>query len=75
MLEPFQIVVAILSVVLVTVFLYIKGGNKKPFLDPEQWKELPLIEKEVLTHNTRRLRYVSQCLQTACSIKGQMLFF
>eukprot|EP00884_Botryococcus_braunii_P023410 jgi/Botrbrau1/9753/Bobra.85_1s0004.1 len=57
MLEPFQLIVAILSVVLVAVFLWLKGGNKKPFLDPEQWKELPLIEKEALTHNTRRLRF------------------
>jgi hypothetical protein len=56
MLEPFQIAVALVCIVLVTAFLIYKGANKKPFLEPEVWKELPLVEREELTHNTRRFR-------------------
>ena len=26
------------------------------FLDPEKWQKLPLVEKEKLSHNTRRFR-------------------
>lgn len=28
------------------------------FLDPNEWLPLPLVEKETITHNTRRFRCV-----------------
>lgn len=28
-----------------------------PFLSPDLWQKMPLIGKEILSHNTRRFRY------------------
>ena len=42
-------------------FLTIKdifNGMRKPFLDPNSWQPLQLLDKKVLTHNTRRFRFV-----------------
>ena len=33
-------------------------SSATPFLDPDQWKALPLVDKVVINHNTRRFRYV-----------------
>ncbi len=34
-----------------------RGGKKKPFLEPTEYKPLPLTVKEFITHNTVRLRF------------------
>lgn len=51
-----------LLLVLVALVLYLMGkdvinGMRKPFLDPERWQALQLVDKKVLTHNTRRFRF------------------
>lgn len=33
------------------------NGLRKPFLDPERWQPLTLVDKKILTHNTRRFRF------------------
>ena len=33
-------------------------GFRRPFLDPNSWKPLQLVDKKILTHNTRRFRFV-----------------
>lgn len=33
-------------------------GLRKPFLDANNWKSLQLVDKKILTHNTRRFRFV-----------------
>lgn len=39
------------------VYGYLKFSSRKPlFLDPAVFKELPLIEKKVLSYNTRLFR-------------------
>lgn len=41
------------------VFLLIKAffdPTEKDFLDATRWQDLPLVEREDLTHNTRRFR-------------------
>lgn len=32
-----------------------------PFLSPDLWQKMPLIGKEVLSHNTRRFRCACCC--------------
>lgn len=33
------------------------AGARKPFLNPEMWQSLKLVDKKILTHNTRRFRF------------------
>ncbi|KAG7667132.1 putative NADH--cytochrome b5 reductase 1 [Nannochloris sp. 'desiccata'] len=49
------ILVLFLSFVMVKDFY---RGLRKPFLEPDQWKSLQLVDKKFLTHNTRRFRFV-----------------
>lgn len=37
-------------------FLLPAPGPPAAFLDPEKWQKLPLVQKEKLSHNTRRFR-------------------
>lgn len=50
--NPVPIAVAVL-VIVATVLLALRG-SPKPFLDPQQFKPLPLIRIDQLTHNTKR---------------------
>lgn len=53
------VVLTILALVLVPLLSWIlifRGKKRQPFLNPDVWQELPLAEKEVITHNTRRFR-------------------
>lgn len=47
----------IVVVVLVNVFLSLRSKTKKPFLNPEAFQPLQLVEKTYITHNTVRLRF------------------
>ncbi len=47
----------VVSVVLYLVALDILNGMRKPFLNPDKWQPLPLVDKKILTHNTRRFRF------------------
>ncbi|EIE23241.1 ferredoxin reductase-like protein [Coccomyxa subellipsoidea C-169] len=54
------VVLSILALVLVPLLSWIlvfRGKKRQPFLNPDVWQELPLAEKEVITHNTRRFRF------------------
>eukprot|EP00882_Tetradesmus_deserticola_P016459 GHRQ01017583.1.p1 GENE.GHRQ01017583.1~~GHRQ01017583.1.p1 ORF type:complete len:249 (+),score=84.23 GHRQ01017583.1:339-1085(+) len=52
--NPVPVIVA-LVVVIVSVVLALRGSKAaKPFLDPQQFKPLPLIRIDRLTHNTKR---------------------
>ena len=52
----------VLALVLAPLILYqaygwVNSGKKEPvFLDPSAFKELPLIDRKELSHNTRRFR-------------------
>ena len=48
---------AVLLVPLLSWILFFRTAKRTPFLNPDVWQELPLVEKEVITHNTRRFRY------------------
>ena len=37
-------------------FLFPEKRVPGPFLNAEKWQQLPLVEKEKLSHNTRRFR-------------------
>lgn len=54
-----MVALTLLVLVLVPLLFWIifsRNTKRKPFLNPEVWQELPLVEKEVVTHNTRRFR-------------------
>ena len=38
------------------VALFGSGSEPEPFLEPDQWKLLPLTDRVELNHNTRRFR-------------------
>ena len=47
-----------IAAVIPIVYLYFKRATKLPvFLDASVFKELPLIDKKVLSYNTRLFRY------------------
>ncbi|GLC37383.1 hypothetical protein PLESTB_001593200 [Pleodorina starrii] len=48
---------AVLLLLVVLVLLLKRPRVKKPFLDPNEFKPLPLTEKTFITHNTVRLRF------------------
>lgn len=52
---PLPLIFAV-ALVMLTPLLLFKWGTYDPFLHPEQWKQLPLAEKVVLNHNTRKFR-------------------
>lgn len=46
------------AAVIPVVYLYCKSATQRPvFLDAGVFKELPLIDKKVLSYNTRLFRY------------------
>lgn len=53
--------ILLVALVLFIVLLTLKdviGGFRRSFLKPNQWQPLQLLDKKVLTHNTRRFRFV-----------------
>jgi cytochrome-b5 reductase len=55
------VVLTLLALVLIPLLSWIaffRKTKRQPFLNPDVWQELPLVEKEVITHNTRRFRCV-----------------
>ena len=54
-----MVVVTLLALVLIPLLSWIaffRRTKRQPFLNPDVWQELPLVGKEVITHNTRRFR-------------------
>ncbi|GIL58869.1 hypothetical protein Vafri_13837 [Volvox africanus] len=49
--------VVVLVLALATVLILNRPKDKKPFLNPSEFKPLPLTEKTYITHNTVRLRF------------------
>ncbi|EFJ48792.1 NADH-cytochrome b5 reductase [Volvox carteri f. nagariensis] len=49
--------VVVIILALALVLLLKRPKEKKPFLDPSEFKPLPLTEKTYITHNTVRLRF------------------
>ncbi len=47
----------IVVVVLVNILLFFRSKTRKPFLNPEAFQPLQLVEKTYITHNTVRLRF------------------
>ena len=54
---PQLLLVALVGFILTLFAKDILNGLKRPFLNPDQWLPLPLVDKKVLTHNTRRFRF------------------
>lgn len=52
-------ILLVVLVVLVTALIAkdILNGLRRPFLNPEKWQALPLVERKVLNHNARRFRF------------------
>jgi cytochrome-b5 reductase len=53
--------ILLMALVILIISLTIKDiiyGMRKPFLDPNVWQPLQLLDRKVLTHNTRRFRFV-----------------
>ena len=55
---PQTLLIVLVIFVVYLVLLDVINASRKPFLDPTKWKSLQLIDKKVLTHNTRRFRFV-----------------
>lgn len=54
---PQILLLGLVALILLLVGQDIINGMRKPFLHPEKWQPLPLVDKKVLTHNTRRFRF------------------
>jgi cytochrome-b5 reductase len=54
---PQTLLIVLVVFVIYLVLLDVINAARKPFLDPTKWKSLQLIDKKVLTHNTRRFRF------------------
>lgn len=54
---PQALLLALVAFVAILVLKDIAGGFRRPFLNPDRWQALPLVDKKVLTHNTRRFRF------------------
>lgn len=54
---PQILLVLLVAFVVFLIAKDIANGMRRPFLNPEVWQTLPLVEKRQLTHNTRRLRF------------------
>jgi hypothetical protein len=50
------IVVAALALIVILALLAQRKRQPQAFLEPDVWKQLPLVDKKELTHNTRRFR-------------------
>ncbi|KAG2495238.1 hypothetical protein HYH03_006511 [Edaphochlamys debaryana] len=44
-------------VILIQVVVFLRRKTRKPFLNPTEFQQVPLVEKTQLTHNTVRLRF------------------
>lgn len=47
----------VLSLQKVTALQFGKLTQPAPFLEADKWKQLPLVDKVILNHNTRRFRW------------------
>lgn len=54
---PHALLLVIVGFVLVLMAKDVINGMRKPFLNPALWQPLHLVDKVVLTHNTRRFRF------------------
>ena len=53
-----SVICLVVAAVIPVVYLYCKSATQRPvFLDAGVFKELPLIDKKVLSYNTRLFRY------------------
>ena len=52
---PIPQIVALAVLMLTPLFIF-RWGKLDKFLEPTQWKPLPLAEKKILNHNTRLFR-------------------
>ena len=52
--QPLPLIAAMALLMLIPLFF--RWGTLDPVLDEKIWKELPLAEKIVCNHNTRRFR-------------------
>lgn len=58
--SPYAQLLAVALTVATSVLIYLKfGGNakRKPVLDPQVWKEFPLVKKSVISPNTALYRF------------------
>lgn len=55
--NPFAVAVAVFVIILPILIGIFNNKPKKPFLDPNAFKPLPLSEKKFITHNTVQLRF------------------
>jgi hypothetical protein len=54
---PQALLLALVAFVIVLVAKDVINGLRGPFLNADKWQALPLVDKKVLTHNTRRFRF------------------
>ena len=56
--QPLPLLAGLALAMLIPLFLF-RYGTLDPFLEEDKWKELPLSEKIICNHNTRRFRQVT----------------
>ena len=56
--QPLPLLAGLALAMLVPLLLF-RWGSLDPFLDEKKWKQLPLSEKIICNHNTRRFRQVT----------------
>jgi len=54
---PHTILLLLVALIAVLMIKDVINGLRKPFLDPQRWQALTLVDKKSLTHNTRRFRF------------------
>ncbi|KAK9835387.1 hypothetical protein WJX81_006728 [Elliptochloris bilobata] len=55
--QELVLLAAAVILVLIVAFYALRPRQPPPFLEPDTWKQLPLVDKKELTHNTRRFRF------------------
>ena len=57
-MEGVAALIAAAAIVLIVLLALLAQRKRQPqaFLEPDVWKQLPLVDKKELTHNTRRFR-------------------
>lgn len=55
---PHALLIVLVIIIVVLTIKDVMFGMRKPFLNPDVWQPLQLLDRKVLTHNTRRFRFV-----------------
>ena len=72
--QPLPLLAGLALAMFIPLYLF-RWGTLDPFLEEGKWKELPLSEKIICNHNTRRFRQVTCKLANSISHRGLKLFF